>query len=466
MTDTRRPNILFLFTDDQRFDTIRALGNDDIITPNMDSLVESGTAFTNAYIMGGSSPAVCMPSRAMLMSGRTLYHIEEQGQSIPDSHSLFGETLKDAGFSTFGIGKWHSGPRAYARSFSGGSEIFFGGMTDHWNVPACDYDPTGEYKVDTPVCRNPGLSNEVQYVQHDHIKAGTHSSELFCDAAIDFLNSYEEEKPFFIYVSFLAPHDPRTMPRKYLDMYDQKTIALPDSFAPTHAFDNGELEIRDERLAAMPREPDEIRRHIAEYYAMITHADAEIGRVLETLHDSGHADNTIVILAGDNGLAVGRHGLMGKQNLYEHSIHVPLIIGGPGIPKGETRDAFCYLIDIYPTICDMLQIDVPASVEGKSLVPALKNPQERIRDHLLFAYMGLHRGVRTEQYKLIEYVVEGERHTQLFDLIKDPSEVNDLSGDESYSHTIEELRELLQGWRNELGDDSEQGRAFWNGYDG
>ena len=131
-----QPNILFFFTDDQRFDTIHALGNEQIVTPNLDRLVENGTAFTNAYIMGGSCPAVCMPSRAMLMTGRTLYHLHEQGQGIPEEHVLLGETLQKAGYVTFGTGKWHNGPAAYARSFTDGAEIFFGGMNDHWNVPA------------------------------------------------------------------------------------------------------------------------------------------------------------------------------------------------------------------------------------------------------------------------------------------------------------------------------------------
>ncbi|HRJ45448.1 MAG TPA: sulfatase-like hydrolase/transferase [Caldilineaceae bacterium] len=140
---TSRPNILIFFTDDQRFDTIRALGNDAIHTPNMDRLVARGTTFCKGYIPGGSSGAVCMPSRAMLMTGRYLYRLEGEGQGIPAEHLMLPEYLRGQGYTTFGTGKWHNGPAAFARCFSDGGEIFFGGMDDHWNVPACHFDPTG-----------------------------------------------------------------------------------------------------------------------------------------------------------------------------------------------------------------------------------------------------------------------------------------------------------------------------------
>ena len=459
-----KPNILFIFTDDQRFDTIGALGNTEIATPNLDALVARGTAFTNAYIMGGSCGAVCMPSRAMLMTGRSLYRIEEQGQSIPDDHVLLGEALRRGGYDTFGTGKWHNGTRAFARSFSDGGEIFFGGMGDHWNVPACDFDPSGEYtsKIDQTVDFR---TQDVRQWTSDHIRAGVHSSELFCDATINFLRERRDgDNPFFAYVSFMAPHDPRTMPRQYLEMYDPARIELPASFVPEHPFDNGELKIRDEMLAPFPRTPEEIREHIAAYYAMITHADAHIGRVLATLEESGLADDTIVVFAGDNGLALGRHGLLGKQSVYDHSVHVPLVMSGPGIPSGQQRDALTYLIDIYPTLCDLTGVAVPDSVEGSTLVPTLSDPNERIRDSLLFAYRHLHRGVRDHRHKLIEYNVDGVRTAQLFDLEDDPQETRDLSADPSHAEDLARLRDQLQLWRRDWGDTQEQGRKFWEGY--
>jgi arylsulfatase A-like enzyme len=461
-----RPNILFLFTDDQRFDTIHALGNKEIVTPAMDELVARGTSFTNAYIMGGSCGAVCMPSRAMLMTGRTLYHIDGQGQGISREHVMLGETLQEAGYVTYGTGKWHNGPASYARSFTSGAEIFFGGMDDHWNVPACDFDPTGQYGVVHPVIRDPFGSNRIARRRCDHITFGKHSSELFSDAVIEFLRGYEAQEPFFAYVSFMAPHDPRTMPRQYLDMYPPDQISLPRNYLPQHPFDNGELWVRDEKLAPWPRIEADVRRHNAEYYAMITHLDAQIGRILEALRETGQAEDTLVVLAGDNGLAIGRHGLMGKQNMYDHSLHVPLIMAGPGVPRNERRDALCYLLDIYPTLCDLIDIPAPSTVEGRSLVPAMQDAGHTARDTLFFAYRGIQRAVQDRRHKLIEYVVDGKRTTQLFDLLADPHEMYNRVDDHHCEEPLAALRRELYRWRDEL-DDTQQGQGadFWQVYD-
>jgi len=437
----KRPNILFLFTDDQRFDTIGALGNKQIITPNMDRLVRNGTTFTNAYIMGSMSGAVCVPSRAMLMTGRTLFHLNGRGKVIPENHLTLPEVLRKAGYVTFETGKWHQDKVSFNRCFSTADKIFFGGMNDHWHTPLNDFDPTGQYPRDK------------------RYEGGKHDSELFSDAAVEFLRNYKDEKPFFVYVSYTAPHDPRTAPKKYHDMYDAEKIPLPKSFMAEHPFDNGEMRIRDEKLASWPRTPKEVRRHIADYYAMITHVDAEIGRVLEALEETGQAENTIIIFSGDNGLAVGRHGLMGKQNLYEHSVHVPLIISGPGIPKGERRDAFCYVHDIYPTLCELVGVAVPASVKSKSFAAVIREPKRKIRDTLFFAYKDIQRGIRDERYKLILYCVKGKRTRQLFDLQTDQWELKNLADDGNYTEHVKRLGKKLLRWKDELGDRSK----FWEG---
>ncbi|WP_455383437.1 sulfatase-like hydrolase/transferase [Salinispira pacifica] len=459
----KKPNILLLFTDDQRFDTIRALNNPHIITPTMDHLVARGTSFTHAHIMGGSCPAVCMPSRAMLHTGRTLFHLDGSGERIPDDHTLLGEWLQEHDYQTFGTGKWHNGPASYARSFSTGGNIFFGGMDDHWNVPACDFRPDGNYPAPRPHPWNPGTGTiEMVDKSYDRVRRGKHSTELFADTAVDFLGGVDTGKPFFMYVAFMAPHDPRTMPQRFLNMYDPDSIVLPGNFMPAHPFDNGEMDVRDENLAARPRSPAEIRRHIAEYYAMITHLDFEIGRILDALRATGEYDNTIILLAGDNGLAIGRHGLMGKQNLYEHSVRVPLVMCGPGIRPGERRDALCYLLDIFPTLCDYAGLEVPPSVEGLSLRPAIENPGIAVRDHLPLAYGRVQRGVRDARYKLIGYVVDGTRRTQLFDLAHDPEELTNLAGRAELAQVERALRERLREWRDELGDPADE---LWSALD-
>ncbi|MFP4356719.1 MAG: sulfatase-like hydrolase/transferase, partial [Phycisphaerae bacterium] len=410
------PNIVFFFTDDQRWDTIAALGNPQIHTPNLDALVAEGTSFTRAHIMGGSSAAVCMPSRAMLHTGRTLWHIEDRGQQIHSAHALLGEHLRSLGYQTFGTGKWHNGTEAFNRSFSDGGAIFFGGMNDHWKIPACDFHPDGNYPDPRELAMRFGDKRFIGKASYDWIDEGRHSSDLFADATLGFLDRRDPDTPFFCYLSFMAPHDPRETHEQYHRQYPASQVELGPNFMPQPPCDPGTMQIRDEKLAAQPRKPDEVRQHVADYYAMITHADAAIGRVIDDLKRRGLYENTIIVFAGDNGLAVGRHGLMGKQNLYEHAVRVPLILAGPGIPAGQQRDGLCYLIDLFPTLCELLGSETPASVEGLSLAEHLADPAAAPREHLLLAYCDKHRAAREDRWKLIEYVVDGRRHTQLFDL--------------------------------------------------
>ena len=461
-----KPNIVLLFTDDQRFDTIGALGNPQIRTPHMDALVRRGTAFTHACIPGGTSGAVCMPSRAMLHTGRTLFHLEGSGGTIPKEHTMLGEALRGEGYRTFGSGKWHNWTDSYHRSFTDGAEIFFGGMADHWNVPAFDYDPSGRYDQQCPYIEHPLSSREVKHRHCDHIHVGRHSTDLVSAAGIDFLEQYTAPDPYLLYLSFLAPHDPRSMPREFLDLYDPETIELPENFMGAHPFDNGELQVRDEKLAAFPRTREEVRQHLAEYYAMITHIDTRIGEVVEAVRKRGELDNTIFVLCGDNGLALGQHGLMGKQSLYDHSVRVPLIFAGPGIPEGHATDALGYLLDIFPTLCELTEIPVPESVDGISLVDAMKGDGAG-RKHLYLAYRDLHRGVRTDRYKLIEYVVEGcHVMTQLFDLKQDPWEMKNLADCSEHAEILRDLRTSLIDLRDEWGDrETPWGETFWKDCD-
>lgn len=431
------PNILFLLADDQRHDTIHYLGNEIIKTPNIDKLASQGISFTNSYIMGGTSAAVCAPSRSMLLTGRSLFHISKQGEwtfHIESKHTTFPEQLRKAGYETFATGKQHNGKAAFQRAFTAGSAIFFGGMDDHYNVPLYDYDATGDYR------------ESEKYV------GDKHSSELFADAFIDFIEGRSSEKPFLAYVSFMAPHDPRIMPEEYEKMYSPDDILLPENFLPEHPFDNGELTIRDEMLATFPRTPEVVKEHIADYYAMITHMDAQIGRMFAALEESRELDDTIVVFAGDNGLAVGQHGLLGKQNLYEHSIKVPLIFTGPGIPQDTKRSAKVYLTDIYPTFMDLTGLEIPGTVEGISLLDVINENVNEVRDELGFAYLDIQRAILDGNQKLIEYYVDGVRTTQLFDIEADPMEMKNLADRESSKRVVMELRQKLVDWMEEHDD--------------
>ncbi len=458
----KRPNILFILTDDQRFDMIHSLGAERLKTPNLDALAARGCAFTQAHIPSGTSGAVCMPSRAMIHSGRTLFHLENQGEAIPPEHITLGETLRQGGYRAFGCGKWHNGPAAFARSFSEGDNIFFGGMWDHWNVPLNRYDPTGEYDNEINFVANFFEDNAPLRVHCDKFEPGRHSSELLTDTAISALDRLDGEDPFFLYLAYLAPHDPRTMPEEYRRMYNPEDIELPPNFQTTH-FDFGVHTIRDEVLAAYPRDEREIRRHIAEYYAMITHLDHQIGRVMEALKRKNLLDNTIIVMAGDNGLAVGQHGLMGKQNHYEHSIRVPFLMAGPGIPAGQKINRYVYLMDIYPTLCDLVNLPIPDLVEGLSFAPMFRDPNHTTRRALYFGYAELIRSVKDERFKLIEYRNFAHRH-QLFDLENDPWETRDLIDDPAYQGQVERLLRLREEFRAQWEDSGHpMSRAYWEG---
>ena len=191
-----------------------------------------------------------------------------------------------------------------------------------------------------------------------------------------------------------------------------------------------------------------MRQHIADYYGMITHLDAEIGRILEALESSGLAGNTIVIYCADHGLAVGQHGLMGKQNLYEHSLRVPLILRGPGIAAGQRSDALCYLHDLYPTLLERAGCALPETNEGYSLNALLAGERSRHRRSLFGAWQQVEghpdarphmRSLRGERFKLIESRVSGAAHTQLFDLQADPNEMNNLAALRGYQHVTERM---------------------------
>lgn len=459
----KRPNILFLLTDDQRYGTIHALGNDEINTPNLDRLVHRGMSFTNAHIPGGTASAVCMPSRAMINSGKTLFRLEECGKNIPACDTTLGECLKNSGYHTCGIGKWHNGVESYARSFDGGANIFFGGMWDHWNVPVNDYKDDGKYDKEINFTPNFTANEQPVKVRAEHIHAGVHSTELFTESATEYINGYTDDKPFFMYLSFLAPHDPRTMPEKYRNMYDPEKISLPENYAEMPAVYYGwAAKGRDENTEAYPRRPEKIKQHIADYYAMISHIDDCIGRVMEALEARGMLDDTIIVMCGDNGLAIGQHGLMGKQNLYEHSIKVPLLISGPGIPADKTDDSLVYLLDIYPTLCELCGVGIPASVEGMSFAGRFSDTPEGGREELYLAFQSRLRGIIRDGYKLIEYRTEDLKLSQLFDLRNDPWEKNNLFGLDGSEKIVASLRERMFELRDEWNDEGTLfGQQFW-----
>jgi len=435
---TRRPNILFLLADDQRFNTIHALGNNEVQTPNLDRLCARGVAFTHAFIQGGSVGAVCMPSRMMLMSGQHLFHASEfmtpnLAANTRPFH-MWPEELRKAGYRTWATGKWHNSPKLHARCFNGGKSLFFGGMGEQGALPVWEYSADGNYPKDKAAATT------------------RLSTEVFADNAVAFIKEHKGAEPFAAYVAFTSPHDPRTAPPEYHKKYVPARMEVPASFLPEHPFDNGELKVRDELLAPFPRTHDVVRQHTADYYACITHVDAHVGRILDALDASPHGRNTIVVYGADNGLALGRHGLFGKQNVYDHSVRVPLIVAGPGIPKGERRTQMVHLHDMCPTLLDLAGVPIPSTVESRTLVPILKDAKVAGREEMFAAYRDFQRAVRTKDWKLIRYTVNGSTRLQLFDMANDPEELRDLAGDLRHAGRIAALSARLAVLAKESGD--------------
>ncbi len=436
-----RPNILFILTDDQRADTIRALGNPVIETPHLDALVREGTVFTRAI----SPNPICVASRAEVLSGCCGVRngrLQFNGQFSPDQ-VLWPEAMRRASYRTWYVGKWHTSGRPTTRGYEESLGLFASGgraatgALDHAGRKVTGYAGWAFQSDDGRLFleHGVGLTPDI--------------SARLADAVIAFLKR-QSEQPFFLHVNFTAPHDPLVIPPGYQGKYDPDKMPLPPNFLPRHPFDHGNFSGRDEQLFAWPRTPEETRREIAAYYAVISHMDHEIGRILAALQSSGQADRTIVIFTSDQGIALGSHGLRGKQNMYEHTVAVPLILRGPGIPKGVRRSAQCYLRNLYPTVCELAGIDLPASVQGRSLLSVIRGRAESLYPEVFGYFTDVQRMIRTDRWKLIYYPRIGRR--QLFDLIADPHEQHDLSELAPYADVRDGLCAKLASWQEEVKD--------------
>lgn len=441
----KQPNVVLILADDMRGSAPNYVGQEATITPNLNELSQDAVIFTNSYIMGGTSGAVSMPSRAMLMSGKHMHTLERNGATIPQDHTTIGEVFRANNYTTFHTGKWHNGPEAFNRCFGDGEAIYFGGMADHWNVPLNHYHEDGNYAPNLPVIKTPFENNHVTYAKGDYMLSGQHSVDIFTDVAVNFIDEHaDDEKPFFLSVAYMVPHDPRSTYQEYLDMYNVDDIEMAPNVVEEHPFDNGELRIRDEVLLSIPRNLGEVKENIRDYYALVTHFDRAAGQIIDMLKEKGLYENTIIIFAADNGLAMGQHGLLGKQNMYEHSIKVPLMIKDCGEKLGGTvRDEHCLLIDIYPTMCDYLGFETPESVDGLSLRPIIEK-NKQTRKYLYHGYTTKQRAVSDGEWKLIEYYVNNVSTTQLFNLKDDPYEMNDLSKSSKYARKVSQLREQMK----------------------
>ncbi len=443
--EKKRPNFLFVLVDDQSpFDLKTYDPNSILETPNIDKLAEGGLVFDQARNMGSMNGAVCTPSRHMIMSGRTVWNLPKSAidQKNNDYNEIedftMGAVFNDAGYNTMRTcKKGNSYPNA----------------------------------------------NKQFTVVHDATKRGgteESGSAWHSKQVLSYLSEREtnkEEDPFLIYFGFSHPHDKRDGTPELLEKYgavnhrdknnvpalNEKQPQLQDNYLEEHPFFHGHPELRDEeRVSGVWKNRDEntVRNELGREYACSENIDIQIGKVLDKLEAMGELDNTYIIYTSDHGMSIGRHGLMGKQNLYEHTWRVPFIIKGPGIEAGKRVKGNIYLLDVLPTLCDLAGIKIPETVEGKSFTSVIKGEKEEVRDVMYGVYAGGTKpGMRTVKkgdWKLIKYdVMDGAvRETQLFNLAKNPNEYlpehhkegemeTDLAENPKYAEKLAEMEALL-----------------------
>ena len=402
-----KPNVLFLFADDMRADSVAALGNPVVKTPTLDALVQRGFVLRNAYCLGGNSGAVCTPSRNMLLSGNSYFRWKDfqppqgaKGMLSPGDGPNWPLSMKAAGYETY-----HEGKR-------GNTALLIQAKFEH-NL----------------------------YINENADRTGGEPGRQIADDVTKFLKERKDERPFFMYLAFGNPHDPRVADKKYMDLYERDKIPLPKNFLPQHPFDNGDMTVRDEALLPWPRTEAAVRKELHEYYATITAMDFHMGRIIAALKELGLLDNTIILFSADQGIAIGSHGLLGKQNLYDAGMKCPLVFAGPGIPHSAS-DALLYLLDIYPTVLDLVGAAKPAGIDGVSFRPVINGSAKTMRNELFFSYRDVQRGYRDDRWKLLRYPQVSV--TQLFDLQSDPDEMKNLADLPAHKERVAQLLAKLK----------------------
>lgn len=463
-----RPNFLVIVVDDQSPLDLKIYNPDSPLdTPNIDRLAASGMVFDGAHHMGAWSGAVCTPSRHMIMTGRTVWHLPQrrhknakkrnQNQSVryPDE-KLAPEDLPE-----------HTMAAIFNRA---------------------GYDTMRTCKKGNSY---PAANEQFTVVRDATKRGGTEESGSAWHGKqvleyLDQRDAASDEDPFLIYFGFSHPHDTRDGTPELLNKYgatnhtDRETLPpanpkqppLPPNHLEAHPFHHGHPNLRDEvsvKGVWDRRDERTIRNELGREFACSENIDIQIGKVLRRLEEMGELDNTYIVYTSDHGMAIGRHGLQGKQNLYEHTWRVPFIIQGPGIPKGKRATGNLYLLDLLPTLVDLAKIDPPETLEGQSLQPILRGEKDVLRDVLYGVYCGGTkpgmRSVKKGDWKLIKYdALDGKvRETQLFNLAANPLEYlpehkrepeleTDLAENPAYAEKRQELEALLLSEMQRLDD--------------
>ena len=451
--ESPQPNILFIFADDLTYESIHALGNEEIETPNLDRLVRSGTTLTHAYNQGGYHGAICVASRTMLVSGRYLWFAQRLEKTIKqpaEVEKLWPRLMKKQGYDTYFTGKWHV--KADPHKVFDIAEHIRGGMPKQ--------TPEG---YNRPIEGQPDKWSPSDPKFGGFWEGGKHWSEVVRDDTVGFLQrAAKRDHPFFMYIAFNAAHDPRQSPQEYVDRYPLSKVKTPVNYLPEYPFKDQigcGPSLRDEKLAPFPRTEYAVKVNRREYYAITTHMDHQIGLILDALRKTGQADNTYIFFTADHGLSCGHHGLLGKQNMFDDSVRVPLIINGKGI-KADTRiDTPVYLQDIAPTALELAGGSVPAHVQFKSLLPVLSGQTTEQYDAIYGAYRDdMQRMITDDGFKLILYPHVPK--VLLFDLKTDTQEQHDLAEHAKHKPRIRKMFAKLRQLQKETGDKLDLAAAF------
>jgi len=469
-----RPNVLLINTDQQRMDTIAALGHSHMDTPSLDRLVEEGTTFTNCHVTAPS----CAPSRASLFTGYYPHTTGIYKNGDPWRHSWI-EDLSDSGYYTVNVGKMHTSPYETPMGFD---ERYVVENKDRYLAAMPDDEPTlpsDRYYLDEwdKALRARGLLKQQRefYRQRDdyeermgafkwELPADTHPDVFVGDLAVDWLERMPKlEAPLFMEIGFPGPHPPFDPLPEYAEEYLDRELPMPDiSEADIDSQPPGLQALRRHHAAVdhdsvsytLDPTEEQLHRLRAYYYANVAMIDEQVGEIIDALEANGYGDDTVVIFTSDHGEMLGDHGHIQKWTMYEEATRVPTIVWWPDqFEGGRQIDDLCQLFDLGPTILELADIDVPSSMEAESLLPALEGGDWSGREYAYAEHAGTSiltdvefmTMVRTEDWKLVHFL--DEPHGQLFDLSTDPNERENLWDDPDAAEVKRELLAELREWR-------------------
>lgn len=433
---SERPNVVFILTDDQGPWAAGCYGNDEIRTPNLDRIAETGVRFENFFV----TIPVCSPSRATFMTGRLPsqhgVHDWIRGGNVGDDAAsylkdeiCYTDVLAENGWTCGMSGKWHMG----------NSQVVQHGF-DHWFV----HQKGGGPYNNAPMIRDGKLVNEPGYV-----------TNVITDDALEFLDKHAgDENPFYLSVHYTAPHSPWTgHPQDIVDSYDDCPFnSCPQE--PRHPWAGGNYPGNREMLKG--------------YFAAVTAMDMDVGRILDRIEKLDIREDTLVLFFSDNGFNCGHHGFWGKGNgtnplnMYENSIKVPALASHPGrIPEGYVQSAMVSAHDFMPTLLDYLELSLPEgrNLPGESYLPALLGQDNTGRESVvIYDEYGRTRMIRTKDWKYVQRYPDGPN--ELYDMVNDPDERRNLIDDQSQKNRIGEMKQAMEDWFNEYVNPDKDGLKY------